>query len=188
MVITLPTPFAIKSLVGCFILRMIFSLGPDFTMTMCAMAIVSLEFSNLLWRKKNFTFFYLFRWFSKAFIWSALWAIMEHSIGKIDILWQSCTLDGVSKGWILFLKKFWNNSWNSFILTIFLLHKNFKIPTLKIIFLLQTSTPNIVRQGIDDTCGLLDSLHQRPLRPPILSLGPLIWRHQPRRNSAQCHQ
>ena len=41
VVITIPTSVAIKCLVFSFVLRMIASLGPEFTLTLLALAIVS---------------------------------------------------------------------------------------------------------------------------------------------------
>ena len=50
IVITLPTKMAIQALGTSFILRMIVSLGPEFTLTVLALALVSiyLFFPNLL--------------------------------------------------------------------------------------------------------------------------------------------
>ena len=42
IVITIPTPVAIKTLVLSVILRLIVSLGPEFTLTMLGFAIVSI--------------------------------------------------------------------------------------------------------------------------------------------------
>ena len=42
VVITIPTPMAIKSLVMASILRLIFSFGPEFTLTLLGFSIVSI--------------------------------------------------------------------------------------------------------------------------------------------------
>ena len=56
IVITLPTKMAIQALGTSFILRMIVSLGPEFTLTVLALALVSRTYLSILSKLARISF------------------------------------------------------------------------------------------------------------------------------------